>query len=217
MKEKILAAIKAKFPKVNLSKKRLDAIAAFIEKKVIDDETKIDAAIDEYNDFNPLVELAKQDDTIRDLQAKVKNSAPANKDNDDQKPKADDEPVKTPDDAPEWAKALLKQNEAFVSRLAKIETDKTLGSRKTQLEAKLDKVPEKLKGKILKDFEKMNFKDDEEFLTYLTETETDVAEFQQDETNDKLSRTPKPTVPKNTNKKDEATKEEVDAVVKNIM
>jgi hypothetical protein len=63
MKEKIIAAIKAKFPNVNLSKKRLEAIAAKIEAKVIDDETKIDAAITTYDEYNPLVDIAKHDDT----------------------------------------------------------------------------------------------------------------------------------------------------------
>src|SRR5689334_13222586 len=136
MKEKILAAIKAKFPKVNLSKKRLDAIAAKIEAKVIDDETKIDASIDEFNDYNPLVDLAKQDDKIRDLESKVKPPAPAPKD-----PKEPPAPVELPDDTPAWAKGLIDSNKTLLEKVTQLEGEKQQSSIKTKIGEKLKEIP----------------------------------------------------------------------------
>lgn len=136
MKEKILAAIRAKFPKVNLSKKRLDAIAAKIETKVIDDETKIDAAIDDYNDFNPLADIAKQDDTIRNLEAKVK-PAPQKKE-DDSKP---DPEAPKDEDAPPWAKSLIESNKTLSEKLAAIEGEKTITTMKSKAGELLKDVP----------------------------------------------------------------------------
>jgi hypothetical protein len=134
MKEKIIAAIKAKFPTVNLSKKRLEAIAAKIEAKVIDDETKIDAAITTYDEYNPLVEIAKQDDTIRSLEAKTKP------------PVKKDEPVVPPvpvitDDTPEWAKAMIEQNKLLAAGLATLQGEKVASTMRQKATEKLKDVP----------------------------------------------------------------------------
>jgi hypothetical protein len=135
MKEKILAAIRAKFPKVNLSKKRLDVIASKIETKVIDDETKIDAAIDDYNDYNPLAETARTDDAIRNLQAKQPAAAKTN----EVDPPAND--LLIDDDVPNWAKALMKQNETLSTSLLNLQKEKAAGSIKEKAAAILKDIP----------------------------------------------------------------------------
>lgn len=71
IKEKIIAAIKTRFPNVSFSKKRLEQVATVIAEDVIDDETKIDAAITTYNKYNNLTDLAKTDADIRGLNKKV--------------------------------------------------------------------------------------------------------------------------------------------------
>lgn len=179
MKEKILAAIKAKFPHVNLSKKRLEAIAAKIEAKVIDDETKIDAALDVFNEYNPLVEMAKQDDTLRDLNSKVK-AAPAKKDE-----PVKVEPVVADDDAPAWAKAMIEQNTRLVNDLAAIKGEKAAASIRTKatemLNEKGKEVPASYWGKrALPEKE-----DDLEAFT--TEVRTDYAAFAKEMTEKGLS------------------------------
>lgn len=136
MKDKILAAIKAKFPKVNLSKSRLNAIAAKIETKVIDDETKIDVAIDDYNDFNPLADIAKLDDKIRNLEAS--KPAPAKK---EEETKSDPD-LKDDPEMPAWAKALVEQNKALSASIATFQGERQQQSIKGQIAAKLKDVPE---------------------------------------------------------------------------
>jgi hypothetical protein len=107
MKEKITAAIKAKYPAINLSKKRLEQISNVIEAEVIDDETKIDAALNLYNKYNPLTEMASNDDKLRTAEKKLKETTSAATTNPTTDPPADD--AKKVDDTPEWAKALMTE------------------------------------------------------------------------------------------------------------
>ena len=111
MKEKIIASIKAKFPAVNLSKARLDAIAAILEKKVTD-ENEIDAKLDEFNDYNPFADIAKQDDAMRNMQNKLKTAGQQNPTKKDSNHNQEDggDPKDDDDDTPPWAKALMKSN-----------------------------------------------------------------------------------------------------------
>lgn len=64
--------------------------------------------------------------------------------------------------------------------------------RRATLEEKLKEAPEKFRSKILKDYDRMNFENDETFNEYLTETETDLTEFNQDLANQGLGLFPKP-------------------------
>jgi hypothetical protein len=144
MKEKIIAAIKRMFPSVNLSKKRLEAIAAKIEAKVIDDETKIDAAITTYDEYNPLVDIAKQDDTIRNLEAKAKTT-PSKKD-DPTVPIVPAVPVIT-DDTPEWAKAIIEQNKLLAAGFAVLQGEKISTTMRQKATDKLKDVPATYWGK----------------------------------------------------------------------
>jgi len=180
MKDKILAAIKAKFPKVNLSKTRLNAIAAKIETKVIDDETKIDAAIDEYNDFNPLSEIAKTDDKIRNLEAKKDTSAPAKKD----EPATED--VELPDDTPAWAKALIASQKATADKLAALEGDKAKGTVRAEADKLLKDIPASYWGKRALP-EKV-----EDLEAFVEEVKTDYTTFAQEMADKGLSIVPSP-------------------------
>lgn len=184
MKEKILAAIKAKFPKVNLSKARLNAIAAKIETKVIDDETKIDAAIDEFNDFNPLAEIAKNDDKIRNLEAK-NPPAPAKKD--DTPGKEEDQPGELPADMPEWAKALVKSNQSLQQTVA------TIAKKDAQTS-----ISAKVQAAVGKDVPASYYKNwplpekEEDIETFVESIKTDYTAFQQEQNNAGLDGVPPP-------------------------
>jgi len=166
MKEKIIAAIKAKFPAINLSKKRLNEIAAFIEKKVIDDETKVDAALDSYNDFNPIADIAKQDDTIRNLEAKLKAAQPPKKEE-----VKEDPPIEVTDDTPAWAKALIEQNKKLNEGLTALQGEKI----KTTIHGKItDKLNEKGKEVPASFWGKRIIPDkEEEIEAFVTEVQTD--------------------------------------------
>ena len=86
------------------------------------------------------------------------------------------EPNKGNDDngeTPAWAKALIE-------KLATLEGEKVISTRKQQVSAVLKGTSDKFKGIIEKNFDRMNFKDDEDFTSWLdgikTEAEEDSAE-----------------------------------------
>lgn len=147
-KDKIIAAFKLKYPGINLSKTRLAAIATKIETKVIDDETKIDAALAAMDDAYAFSDIAKEDDKVRTLEARVKA------------PKKEDDPTETaaekaareaaeaaakivpaPDDAPAWAKALIEQNKNLANDLAVIKGEKIANTIKGKATELLKEVP----------------------------------------------------------------------------
>lgn len=129
--EKIKARLKALFPKANLSTKRLDAYAAKLAPKPADDadDTAIDAVINDYNEVIDFEAVAKEDDTTRTLlAAKAKSDADKAKGG-----KADDveeEVFEVDNDAPTWAKALLKQNEKLTSEIESIKTGNVTQNKK---------------------------------------------------------------------------------------
>ncbi|QDK80839.1 hypothetical protein EXU85_20390 [Spirosoma sp. KCTC 42546] len=208
MKDQIIAKLKEKYPKINLSKARLDAIA---DKLKVTEESEIEGKLEELNDIFPFAEIAKQDDRIRGLGNKDQKPA------DDKKP---DSKTETNDsdnaEVPSWFKPFAETVPKLLTRLEAIENGKTVDTRKSQLEAKLKDATDAFKNTTLKAFNRMQFKDDEEFNAYLEEVETDAAEFVQTEANNGLSQTRPPITPKGTTTK-QASKEELDAVMPNLV
>jgi hypothetical protein len=175
MKEKIIARLKAKFPGVNLSKKRLDAIADKLAKKV-EKEEDIDEALDEANELMDFAQVAKDDDRVRTLEAEAKKpkQEPKKEDSSDGK-----EPAKG-EEIPAWAKGLVDTNKQLLEKVTLLETGKTTDLRKQKLEETLKEINPKLKEKALRDFSRMKFDTDEDFETYLQETVTDLGDFKGD-------------------------------------
>lgn len=131
--EKIKARLKALYPKANLSTKRLDAYAAKLAPKPADDadDDAIDAIINDYNEVIDFEAVAKEDDRVRTLDAKAKADAEKAKGKGGKGDDEDDEEViKVDDDAPSWAKALLKQNEKLSSELESIKTGKIVETKR---------------------------------------------------------------------------------------
>lgn len=179
MKEKIIAAIKAKFSAVNLSKKRLDAIAAVIEKKVIDDETRIDATLDAFNEYNPIADVAKFDDQQRNLEKQVKEAAKTTP-----PIKREETPAATAtdDDTPTWAKALIEQNKTLQTDLAALKGEKIADSMKAKATEKLKDVPAAFWGK------RPMPETDELLDAFVTEVKTDYAGFTKEYTDQGLGK-----------------------------
>lgn len=146
-KSKVIARLKALFPKANLSQKRLDAIADKLAKKPADDadETAIDAVINDFNDVMSIEEIAKEDDRVRTLEAEKKKAEEvAKKKAGKSEEEEGEEVIEVDKDAPEWAKALIAQNKKLTSELEAIKSGKTLET-KQQTAAKLFESSEVLK------------------------------------------------------------------------
>lgn len=181
---------KAKALGVNLSTKRMDAIADRLHKKhpELTEEADHDKEIDDFHELQPLDELAKTDDRVRDLETKVKKVPAAKKDpvddDDDDDDPDDDKKKKTgkkkDDETPAWVKKLQADLEA-------LKGDKTRTSMQTKLAEKLKgKVPEKFYAKrALPDSE-------EELEDFIAEVENDWNDLKQEEVNAGLGEGGKP-------------------------
>lgn len=161
-KSKVIARLKVLFPKANLSQQRLDAIADKLAKKPADDadDTAIDAVINDFNDVLSIEDIAKGDDRTRTLEADKKKAEEiaAGKKADSSKDD-DKEGIKIDDDAPAWAKAILKSNEKLTSDLEAIKSGNVQKSKLDQAKSLLEKsevfknLDEETKGFMLKNVE----------------------------------------------------------------
>lgn len=171
MKDKILAALRNKYKNLGLGEKVLEGIADMLAITTTE-ESQIDNAV------NGVENLAKgfQSDADR-IRTEAAAKAKAEQSKGAEPPKS--EPPKE-DETPSWAKGLIE-------RLDRIETGKTTESRKSILEAKLKDAAPSVKAKILKDFQRMSFEKDEDFDSYLAETEADLTALNQEFVNQGFS------------------------------
>lgn len=196
--QQILALLQAKFAGVR--KDGLAQLARMIALQVTSQE-EAQALIDK-------LDVEKVTETVKDYRKDVdKEVSEANKtyegnlkkkfkfvELDDQTP-ADDPTKKTNTDD---LQAAIK---AAVAEVVKPLNDEIAALRGSKIsESRLQMLTEKLgsckdetfKAKVLKDFNRMSFTDDNAFNEYLTETETDIAAFNQDLANKGLGEQGKP-------------------------
>lgn len=76
--------------------------------------------------------------------------------------------------------AVAEAVKPLQEKLAEFEGEQVTKTRLQMLESKLKDMPENFKSKVIKDFRRMNFDDDEVFNEYLSETENDIAAFNQE-------------------------------------
>lgn len=141
--KRIKERLKAKYPKANLSNKRLDEIAARLAKKPEDDadDAAIDTVLENANDFMSFEDIAKSDDRLRTLEAKAQSKDDGKKPDDDGK----QDPPAPPSDVPAWAQALIDSNKSLKEDLNELKTGKITENKKESAR-KLFEGNETLKG-----------------------------------------------------------------------
>ncbi|MBN8821281.1 MULTISPECIES: hypothetical protein [unclassified Spirosoma] len=212
MKEKLLAALKAKYKSLGFSDKAIAGVLGYLEKTVTE-EDKIDEAVDGVEDLLKAFQ-AEVDSRVSTAVAKAKAPAgdPQKKEGNDPNP---DTPANPPADAPEWAKGLLTTVQTLAQEVSTLKSGKTADTRKSQLEDALKDSSDAFKKITLKNFDLMNFDTDEKFNAFLESVKEDSADFVQTEANNGLSQS-KPPVKSNGSNTKTASKEEIDRLVKNI-
>ena len=150
--KRVIGRLRALFPKANLTKERLNAIAERLAKKPEDgaDDAAIDVVINEFNDNSLLSieDIAREDDRQRNIQAKLDKltAGRGNGQEDEEEEEEEEDPGQNPkqkkapkdDDAPAWAKVLMQKVE-------NIEKGKITDSKK-QTATQLFEASETLKG-----------------------------------------------------------------------
>lgn len=222
LKEKIAARLKAKAAgeKANLSQKRIDAIILRAEKGLTDesDDTQIDANLDAINELTPFKEMASLDDHQRAKESKTaqEKEAARLKAIEEGKVIIEDDPNESSTD--KLLKALMAKIEKQDQAIAAIGSEKVATTRREQYAKTLEGTSEVFKAKALKDFDRMAFKDDEDFTSYLADATEDAKAFVQEEANQGLGNDrPNGGVGgSNSSTKKEATEAEVEAALGNI-
>lgn len=171
MKEKIVAAIKAKWPALNLRKKRLDDIAARLEAKITD-ENEIDVKLDELDAVFPFADIAKQDDALAEAERKAKQVQPKQETPPKTEAEGSQEPPK--DDTASLLKTLLEK----VDRLEKNKTNESFIAQFTE---KANAIKdETMKAEKIKAFtEAAEYLPAEKLAAKITELDVFIPEYNQ--------------------------------------
>ncbi len=221
MKEKILAALKTKFQGLNdaILNRQAEKLA-----KTITSEEGIAAGVEAvtlqllFDSYADSRATEAQQTAIKNYETKYKLK--------DGKPTEDVPPTKqdppkdgdgTKDgDAPAWAKALMEANKALQEEISAMKGVSTKKSRSEVLSSALKDVPDSVRNSYMKNFERMSFKDDEEFNSFVEEVKTDTASI----TSEFAAKGAVITPPKGGNgagNDKTASKEETDAVLNRIL
>lgn len=222
LKIKIAARLKVKAAGVNLSQKRIDAIVTRAEKGLTDesDDAAIDANLDTINELTPFKDIAALDDHERAKEAKIKADKEAARLKAIEEGKTP-EPDELPADTPEWMKTFMKQqaeqNKLLRDEITSIKGEKVASTRREQFIKSMEGTSEAYQAKELKRFDRITFKDDEDFKTFLEDTKDDHAGAVQEEANGGLGGDrPSGSGVSTETKKGEASQAEIDAAFKNF-
>lgn len=164
---------KTKASGVNLSQKRIDAYADRLHKKNPDvsDEAEHDKLIDSLDEMVSFADTAKEDDRVRTLEQKAKQTAPKDEPGDDDDDDSKPDPKTKGDKTPKWAKDLMQEVQS-------LKAEKAQGTIKSKVAEKLkDKVPESF-------YAEWALPDKEDGLDdFITKVETKWTGFKQEQVN----------------------------------
>lgn len=214
MKQKLIALLKTLFASKGFNAKELESLADL----VIGQHTLTDDSTDQ--DLNAAANAAKPTaDFVQSVASRQVTDAKKPKPVENPTPKTEDEPKPEDDkDVPAWAKALAKSVETIGQGLQTLQSEKVGNTRRDLYAKTLEGTSDVFKAKALKDFDRMTFKDDEDFNSYLAEATEDAKGFIQDEANNGLGndRPAGGAGGSNSGTKREATEAEVDAAFANL-
>lgn len=206
MKLKVLESMKPKVASFGFSKESIESFANQIAEDLKDDATdeEIDARIDA---VIPFFKISQSEITRVVNHKKSKTVDVPPKEN---QPKEPEEPKEPTDKLDKLFKLIEAQNQA-IANLTNKEVTKT---RKAIYEEKLKPLPAALQKSLLKKFERISFKDNEDFDEFLAEEEKDIPEIAKAHSESKLDEMGKPIRGGFTKK--EATDAEVDDIINNL-
>ncbi|WPU91801.1 hypothetical protein SNE25_21010 [Mucilaginibacter sabulilitoris] len=188
LKIKIAARLKVKAAGVNLSQKRIDAIVTRAEKGLTEesDDAAIDANLDTINELTPFKEIAALDDHERAKEAKAKTDK-EKADKEAAEKAAKGEEVELPTDTPEWMKVYMKQQaeqtKALQEQIASFGKEKVTTTRREQFIKSMAGTSDEYQARELRRFDRITFKDDADFTSFMDDTKDDHAGAIQEEAN----------------------------------
>lgn len=197
MKTKVLQTLKPKVASLGFTKEELESVVETISGTLQEDasEEQINAQVDAVIPYLKLSQSA----VTRIVNAKKKEELP-------KAPKAStttkeaDEGAEPEDKFEKLLKVIEAQNEKIDALVNKdVKT-----SRREVYVSKLKDLPEAIQKSKLKDFDRMNFKDQDDFDSFIQEAETDIPVIKQAIADSELSEMEKPFLGKKNQNDEEA-------------
>ena len=188
MDKKILARLKTKAASFGFNVDELKGIAAVIagnldsEKEATDED--IDAQIDA---VLPILKVGQQQ--AQRIAKSVKTTTEAGDEEKDTS--ATDKNQKNTEEKNDGEQEVLRMLREMKEEIASLKIEKTTSTRRAKLETML-KDTGKFGERILKNFSRMKFEKDEDFDEFLTDVETDLEEFKQEQGDENLQTVTKP-------------------------
>jgi hypothetical protein len=203
MKEKLLALLQAKFAGVR--KDGLNQLATIMALTVTTDE-EATSAVDKLTEQSVgqfVIDWRKDVDS--EISKANKTYEEGLKKKYDFKEKGNPNPPTPPSELTPEAIASIVQKaiEPFATELNSIKTNKVVETRKQLLTKELEGLDEGFRTPYLNAFDRMNFKDDEDFNTHISNVKTEVAKIQQSLIDKGLSQQSKPMFGSGSAKTDE--------------
>lgn len=178
MKTKVIERLKPKAASLGFTKKELEGVTDIIVRNLQEDasDESVDEEIDKALQF---LEIS-QSMANRVINANItKTKQPKGEEN------TSPDNATQQNDEPDWFRKYREQQE---QRLQQLENAKISESRRERFEKSLSGLLPKQKEDRLKDFDRMSFKDEEDFLNYLEDKSAMVSEINQELANEGLSK-----------------------------
>lgn len=193
MYEKLLALLNAKFAQAR--KDGLSQLARSLAIQVAD-ETEAQALVDKIQDSQVTTFIKEW---RKDVDSEVSKGTQTFEENLKSKYDLTEKKAPTPPDNPTdisatIARAVEAAMKPLTDKISQLESGKTGETRKAALIGKLADAPESFKNTVLKHFDKMNFESEEDFNSFLTETEADSKTIEQDLAHSGLNGFPRPAI-----------------------
>jgi len=212
MKEKILESLKTKYKHLGLGQKVLEGFATRLA-KTITEEDQIEKAVDdvepELQTWQSLIDSHRRE--ISELKRVIDSLKPKGGEVSEAKPEATPEKPSNDESkdvgVPSWAEALMNE-------IKSLKQDKIINSRKAAYESLFKEVKdERIKQRELANFDRLQFKDDEDFNSFLEAQKEFVKELVQAQAAEEL-KSPRPFMSQPSTGK--VSEKEVEAIVENL-
>lgn len=182
MKGKILELLKTKF--VGVDEKILERISEKLSEKTTSEE-EAKKAVDGVT-YQTIIQSEADRRATEATKSAIENYEKKHglKDGKKVEPKPDPKPEPKPepkgDDMPEWAKAMLenqnKQIEMLTSKLDNMDKEKVANSRKALFTESIKALTDKQKAMYEKNFQRMSFESDDDFNSFMDDHKKDIEE-----------------------------------------
>ena len=206
MKLKVLAVLKPKVASYGFSEKSVDSFASQIAEDIKEDATDedINAKVESVIPFFKI----SQSEITRVVNLKKEKDVPSTENQPTEETKKPTEPT---DKLDKLFALIEKQGEEIRNLTNKQVTE----NRKEIYAKKLEGLPESLRKSMVKKFERISFKDEQDFQTFLEEEEQDIPVILKEQSEAKLDDMGQPFRGGSGGKK-EVSDEEVDSIINNL-